>query len=380
MREKLKKRFSNLLFIANIACVVMLLVGDIAPISNPQRFWPIALMGIGFPILALFTALFGVAWIFIRRKRSLLSLGGLILSIPGLLATFALNVPTSFNNVKDASNLRVLTWNVGLMNYTELDTNRAIAKNAVIFSKIKESDADVVCLQEFFSSIITGNYYNIIDSMKTMMNYPYHYFSRDNPKFDNKFFNGTIIFSRYPIVDTAKVVYPLPFIGSVIRAGIIVNNDTVDIFSTRFQSVNFTSNEYQELHNIKKGDDKGFAGSKNIIRKLRVGYDNRTTQMEMVKKLMSASRRPQVLTGDFNDVPVGFVYHQMKAGLSDCWEDKGFGLGRTFKFIYPTLRIDHILFNNAFATVQATRIMSGDETDHNGVLADLQLIKKGNSF
>lgn len=377
MKEKFNKRFFGFLFIVNIACVTLLLLGNLAPVTNPQRFWPIALMGIGFPIVAIFAALLGIAWLFIDRRKSLLSLVGLSICFQSIFATFALNVPAVFKNAKEGSALRVLTWNVGLMNYTELDTNLANRQNTVIFKKIKESNADVVCLQEFFSSVITGNYYNIIDSMKKMLNYPYHYFSLDNPKFDNKFFNGTIIFSRYRITDTAKVIYPLPFIGSVIRAGIIINTDTIDIFSTRFQSVNFTSNEYQELHNIKAGDDKGLKGSRNIVKKLRTGYDNRTTQMQIVRNLMADSRRPEVLTGDFNDVPVGFVYHQMKSGLSDSWESKGFGLGRTFKFIYPTLRIDHILYNESFRAIQVTRIMSGDETDHNGILADLDLIKKG---
>ena len=377
MNPSIKNKFSGAFLILNICAVIFLLISDLATLADPQKYWPVALLGIGFPIIALCCLLMGLSWLFGKRKRALISLVALLISFPNIRSTFPVSFSSSFSETKSNTSLRIMTWNVGLMNYTQVDSSIAIANNAVIFQKIKSSDADVVCLQEFFSAVITGNYYNIIDSMKKTMRYPYHYFSLDNPKFDHKFYNGTIIFSRLPIIDTAKVVYPLPFIGSVIKASVLFGTDTVDIFSTRLQSVNFTSNEYQELHSIKNAKENSLQSSKNIIQKLRIGYGNRSKQVDIVKSFMSASRRAAVLTGDFNDVPVSYAAAQLKAGMKDAWEQKGSGLGRTFKFIYPTLRIDHILFTNAFKVVQVKRILSGQETDHHAIVSDLELIKNG---
>ena len=65
--------------------------------------------------------------------------------------------------------------------------------------------------------------------------------------------------------------------------------------------------------------------------------------------------------------------------MSNAWTNKGFGIGKTFKYISPTLRIDHIFFNNYFSETQIKRIISGNESDHYGLISDLQLIKKNNN-
>lgn len=371
-------KFKAFIFFCNTVIIFFLLLSLLAPYLVPKQFWPIALLGIGFPILFLCNAACIIFWMFFNRKRCLLSLVALFFCIPAIVNTCAFHPGASFNEVKPIKSLRVLTWNVGLMNYTQADSNVAIANNAFIFQKIKSSNADVVCLQEFFSSVVGGNHYNLIDSISRTLGYKNYYFSRDNPKFDGQFFNGTIIFSRYQILDTQKIIYPPPFVGSIIKASVSFNNDTIDIFSTRFQSVNFTSNEYKELHNIKKANEDALQGSKNIIQKLRRGYSIRKEEVVIAKNFLMQSNRPLVFTGDFNDVPISFTYHTLKGGLSDAWLTNGFGLGRTFKFIYPTLRIDNIFFNDHFTALQVKRILSGPETDHHAVVCDLRIKKSGN--
>jgi endonuclease/exonuclease/phosphatase family metal-dependent hydrolase len=315
-------------------------------------------------------------WIFVKPKRIYISLLAILTSIPNIISTFAFNYPGDFTNTKSPGAIRVLTWNVALMNYTEADTNVAIKNNAVILNKIAASNADILCLQEFFTSVIPGNHYNLMDSIARTLHYPYYYFSRDDEKFDKKFYNGTIIFSRFKIIDSKKITFPGAYSGSVIGAGFLFNNDTIDIVSTRLQSVKFKSNDYRELNKIKTGSADGITGSKNIITKLRAGYQNRLVQIAIVNKIVRESKRPLVLTGDMNDVPVSYTYSKIKNNMTNAWIDKGFGLGKTFKYISPTLRIDHIFFNEYFKGKQVSRIMASDETDHHAVVADLILQKK----
>jgi hypothetical protein len=57
--------------------------------------------------------------------------------------------------------------------------------------------------------------------------------------------------------------------GSVINTGLLINNDTVTIFTTRLQSVNFRSNEYEAINNFKRADDFVLGKIVNIFKKLK---------------------------------------------------------------------------------------------------------------
>jgi endonuclease/exonuclease/phosphatase (EEP) superfamily protein YafD len=374
MKTTIIKTLIRIAFIANIGLIILLLLSNLAPLLNPAKYWPIALLGITFPILLIFTICFIIFWLFVKRKKSFFSIAAIFLSLPNIFSCFAFHFQPGFTQQKQNQNLRVLTWNVGLMNYEVADSTIAIENNKIIFAKIKEADADIVCLQEFFSAIVPGNHYNLIDSISKTINYPYTYFSKDIPKFDGKYYSGTIIFSRYKFIDTQKIVYPNSF-GSILKAAIYFNHDTTNIFTTRFQSVNFRKNEYRELNNIKKVSDSAFAGSKNIAKKLILGYSQRVQQISIAKQFMADQKRPVIFTGDFNDVPTSYTYSTLKKGMSDVWISKGAGLGRTFEFISPTLRIDNIFYNDFFKAQQVKRIITKGASDHYGILADFSLIK-----
>lgn len=374
MKTTIKKTFLNIIFFCNLGCILLLLISNLAPLLNPSTWWPVAFTGILFPFLLIATFAFLFFWLFVKQKKALFSLAAILISIPNILASFAFNFPSEFHQ-KNPGSIRIVTWNVGLMNYTESDS-MAIINNAIIFKKLKESDADIICLQEFFSAVVPDNKYNLMDSIARTMNYPYSFFSRDIPKFDEKFYSGTILFSRHKITDSGKIIYPKPFDGSIIKTGILINNDTIDIFTTRLQSFRFQSNEYKALSNIKRGSDSAFTGSKNIISKLRLAYKQKIEQVAIAKKLIGQSKRPLIFTGDLNDGPVSFAYAQLKNNMADVWIKKGSGLGRTFQFISPTLRIDDIFFNKYFKATQVQRIITAGASDHYGLTADLFLIKK----
>ena len=371
MKLKLNRTLLRIVFICNIGCILFLLTGNMAPYLDPSAWWPVALAGLFFPLLAFITLLFFFFWLTVKSRRAFFSLLALLLSLPGIISTFGFSFPSKYGPKKDKDDLRILSWNTGLMNYSAPDSNTAIRNNEVIFRKLREADADILCLQEFFTAVIP-HHLNFIDSIAGMLNYPYYYFSYDRPKFEGKFYSGSIIFSRYAIVDTQKVVYPAPFIGSVIKAGVIFSGDTIDIITTRLQSVHFQREDYMELGGIKSGTGSGLSGTKSIIYKLRLGYSRRVEQVKLVKEMISRSGRSVVFTGDLNDVPVSYTYAQVKTGLKDAWVKRGSGLGRTFVYLSPTLRIDQVFYNGRFRARQIKRIKAEGSSDHNALLADLR--------
>lgn len=378
MKSIIKKRLTGLFFIANIFCILIALMGTLAPYADPVKWWPIAIAGLIFPAFVVLLVLFTVSWLFIKPKRSLYSVVALLIAIPAVYTSFGMHIFSSFKEPKEKEAIRVLSWNVGLMNYTQTDTMLAIKNNITIFNKIKATDADVVCLQEFFSEIVPGHHYNIMDSFARKLGYPYYYFSRDVAKVDGNFFSGSIVFSRYKIVDSSKSVFPLQglYAGSILRTGIAVNNDTIDVFTSRLQLMKFQGNEYREVHNIKTVSGNTVSDTKSMIGKLRYGYYFLSQQADFIKKVMDSSSRAMFFAGDLNNIPLSYTYGKVKGNLNDAWASKGKGFGRTFQYISPTLRVDHLFYDNHFKLLQVKRLMENGETDHHGIIADLRIKTK----
>jgi endonuclease/exonuclease/phosphatase family metal-dependent hydrolase len=370
VNKRLKQRIGIFVTALNIICAVMLGLSIAAPWIDPAQWWLIGIAGLFFPLLFLCNGLFIVLWLFARPKMMFLSLLMLLPCIPAVRSMYAFNTSKNFAKEKVPGQVRIISWNVGLMNYTAPDSATAIKNNILIFDQLRSMDADIICLQEFLTGTAPGSHYNLIDSISTTLHYPYRYFSYDYPKFDGAFYSGNIIFSRWPITDSSKTGYPPPFSGSIIRAGVLINNDTIDILTTRLQTVHFQPAEYKSIDDIKHGADSGLAGSTTILRKLAYGYRQRSRQVDIVTALTKASKRPLIVTGDLNDVPTGYAYSNIRSGMTDAWLAKGSGLGRTFRFIAPTLRIDYIFFNRAFTATQTNRLIT-TASDHYGLVSDL---------
>lgn len=372
----MKKGLLRFVLFCNWLTIFFLLAGDLAPYLNPAKWWPVAIAGLLFPIFLLLTFLFFIFWLPVKASKAGYSLIAILLSLPVILVSTGRKLSSSFDPVKKRGDLRIMTWNTGLMNYTAADSNKAIAGNAVIFRKLKEADADVICLQEFFTAVIPGHHLNFIDSIDHSLHYPYHYFSYDWPKFDGKFYGGTIIFSRFPLADTQRIAYPEPFIGSILKAGLAVNGDTIDIVTSRLQSVHFQRNDYQYFSDLKTGAKEDLSGTRNIIRKLRRSYQQRVGQVSKLREIIKDCKHPVIFTGDLNDVPDSYTYYQVKNDLKDAWTKKGTGLGGTFVYISPTLRIDHIFYSKGLGARQIEKIRSEGSSDHHALLADFWIEKE----
>lgn len=374
MTDKFKTISSRLVFFANIGCLLLLLFSDLALVLSPAKWWLISLTGLIFPLLLLAAIGFIIFWLFVQWKKAIWSLAFVVISIPNISRSFAFHFSSSFIDTKQPANIRVITWNVNLMNYSAKDSATASDSNAIILKELKTLNADVICLQEFFTALAPGNPYNLLDSIARSFNYPYRYFSYDYPKFNGEFYSGSLIFSKYKMVDSSKIIFADPFAGSVIKTGLLVDKDTIDIITTRLQSVHFGKEEYKTIERLKKVADSSLEGSKNVLSKLKYGYTNRTAQINLVKTMIASSNRPLIFTGDLNDIPSSYTYTTLKADMKDAWLSNGSGLGRTFSYISPTLRIDYIFYNHFFTAEQTKRIFT-HSTDHYGIVTDFKLSK-----
>jgi endonuclease/exonuclease/phosphatase family metal-dependent hydrolase len=238
-----------------------------------------------------------------------------------------------------------------------------------MFDLIKKQDADVICLQEFWDREYHRDKYSILQIFKEM-GYPYSFFVRSF--LDNKNQKmGVAIISKYPMSDTAKFSYgENDFAEHLIYADIQFNNQKLRVFTTHLQSVRFENAQYKALRKIKQQDETGLKGSRTIVHKLKSAYYFRSLEAELVQQKIKESPYPAIVCGDFNDVPNSYTYFTIKGDLQDAFLHKGTGLGRTFQYLSPTLRIDYILADKKFKVEQYNRLKV-PYSDHYPIVADL---------
>jgi len=293
------------------------------------------------------------------------------LSIPSILVFFAFHRPVAFNYKKDPKTLRIASWNVARFIELKVNNNQGSQLRQKMFDLIKQQNADVLCMQEFHTSTIPEFYDNITPVKE--LGYPYFYFSFDTDG-DNLFYSS-IIFSRYPIIDSGFIRYPRPTLPDVLlHADIKVNGDTVRVYTTHLQSLQFNRKDYERLNKIAGIQDSLLLNSRNIISKMRRGYANRSIQADMVNDMLENSPHPILLCADLNDVPNSYTYHTIRGDMQDAFLKKSFGIGRTYAGLSPTLRIDYIFADRNFKIKQFSRIRKR-LSDHYMLVADVELKK-----
>lgn len=372
------RNFTRRLFITlNILTVMLFLMACANSFLPPDKWWLISLLGLVFPLLLLLLFAFFVAGLFMPSGRpwAILSLAALLVGWSNIHSFLALHPGKPFTTAKAPGALRIMTWNV--RSFDEYITRKkgASGHRIKMMNFIDSMRPDVLCLQEFFESYHPGDTPHI-PYFEQQLHFPYHVFSRDYGRYDGKWASGVIVFSRYPIVDSMIMHFSkpdrVPTTESLIAADIHVGDDTIRVFTTHLQSVLFQSKDFHDLEIIKNVDDSILMASRSIAKKLGYAFRHRGDQAEEVRVRLDRSPFPGIICGDFNDVPNSYTYFTISRGWKDAFLQKGFGIGRTYVHISPTLRIDYILTDPRFDILQC-RKFSLPWSDHNPVIADLKL-------
>lgn len=371
----LTKRF---FIFVNMLAALIFLVACLAAYCNPYRYWFVALLGVGFIFITVIILGFLIFWLVIGSRWALLSMALLLTGWFQIRTLFIINIPSGFQQQKQVGAVRVLTWNVARFDEMNKIVKGGTSNRLNILNYIRDQDADVICIQEFFESRRPELFDLNVPYISKQLNFPYHYFAVDHVTATGAYEHGIALFSRYPIVDSFRIRYPGPdslrASESLIMATIDVNGKKINVFTTHLQSFLFTGNEYRGLRTIKNADDKDsvLEAGKSIAKKFKHSYRYRSIQADIVRDQLDRSRYPEIICGDFNDVPNSYTYFTIKGYRQDAFVKKGFGLGRTFVFISPTLRIDYIIADPGFTVLQCKKEKL-PYSDHFPVIADFRL-------
>jgi endonuclease/exonuclease/phosphatase family metal-dependent hydrolase len=363
------KLASTLLKVINIFLVALFLLACLIPFLSTEKYWMVALLGLIFPFLIFGVLAFLIVWLIARSRWAFLSLIALAIGWKQISVVFGFH-SKDFTTTKNEETLRVLSWNLSA--WGESSKSQTIHNcDQQMTALIAAQQPDVLCLQEFYDRSGVTKGYSMVKILQNM-GFQNTYFVRT--KVGKTTYNtGVAIFSKYPIIDTAKFSYgENDFAEHLISADILFRGQKVRVFTTHLQSVRFEGQEYQTLQKIKKPDESGIKGSRTVVSKLKTGYHYRGSEADLASEKIRESPYPAIVCGDFNDVPNSYTYFKIKDDLQDAFLKKGNGIGRTFRFLSPTLRIDYILPDKKFKVEQFNRIVV-PFSDHYPIVADLSL-------
>jgi endonuclease/exonuclease/phosphatase family metal-dependent hydrolase len=368
--RKFSKRF---LILLNMFVGILFLLACCNAFLHPDKWWFVALLAFFFPLFLASLLVFLIFWLFTSARYALISALCLIIGWQNIHVFFGFSLASHDFTRKDSGYFRIMTWNVRRWDEFSIKKNGSNLHRLPMLELVGKQNADLLCLQEFSepSDSLKSN----IRYIRNQLGFPYYFFSKDYRSPSKKYESGVIIFSKYPIIASIQAhfsSYTLRKTESLIAADIVVNGRIIRIFTTHLQSVLFKTKDFRNVEIIQNAEDSILEASRSLAKKLKYALGLRGYQADTVRKQLDASPYPLVICGDFNDVPNSYTYFHIRGNLQDAFIAKCFGIGRSYKHISPTLRIDYILPSRDFIVVQSMKL-SSPYSDHNAMLTDLQL-------
>lgn len=341
---------------------------------SPIAWWPLGFASIAFAYLWLALLLLAVWWWF--KKQRLIPSVCFALMVTGFQpakATFSIGWDKDYMAEKAPATLRVMQWNCkGLPgNVIGWQSNKAERKAVETF--ILQYKPDIICMEDFAEH--TGR---ILESnfafLKDTLGFPYKIFAESSIMIHEygKTKTGTVIFSKYPFIRSGILPFENRDLAEyIVWADVLLQGKPVRLATTHFKSMNlFGYNTYDpdKLPYYHKSDSS-IIMSKNIITKIKFFQAEHTLQAQQLNTFLDTCSVPVVLCIDMNTVPAGFNSRKAKGKLKDGFIGSKTGMGNTYNFLLPNLRIDYLLHHPALEARQWKHFTNGF-FDHDHLMAD----------
>jgi endonuclease/exonuclease/phosphatase family metal-dependent hydrolase len=386
------KLLNLIAFPATVVLGLLLMVSGFVPSISPDTNSWLPLLGLAFPVLFLLMLFTFVYWLMQRKWRSLFALSCLLLN----LGPMSLYVQWNDTNDKQkdveiqqasldkeinvgTQTLKVVSYNAQLFGLYQDESSVDIVNTEYMpamdsfLRVLKSQNADVICLQEVYAK--AGGLKSLARFLKAEAQLDYS----QTYTLNNQRPYGMIVLSRYRI----KRWQPISFGPNTGNMAMWVDIEIADedalrkkarirIYNLHLQSFRFAKQDYAVMQKQTKQQQLDIEGSKGIITRLRLGYERRAEQVNLVKESMLACDFPKIVCGDFNDIPVSYTYRELSAGMKDAFGEAGRGLETTYKGSMPSFRIDYILFDNPMRAIHYESVAEVP-SDHKWIAAKLQI-------
>ena len=376
----IRRLSKNFFIITNIVVALFFLLGCYTSWLNPVHWWITGFLNLAAFYFLIILLLYFFFWLLVKPKWSLVSLIAMLLAIAPIKNIIPFHFSSGFNVQKDPGSLRVLSWNVAQFHIVDYKKDPSVKQKMI--DLVNTYNPDIACFQEMVCGDSTVDlntpYYHrhtffALEDFAKELHFPYHFYAYNvKEDFMQKQHFGIIIFSKYPIINKKQVSeYPHNYNSIFQYADIVKANDTFRVFNLHLQSLRFTPGNLKYIDKPSMKDEADLEKSKSLISKLKNGFLKRQLQAGRIREEMNKSIYPNIVCGDFNDVPNSYSYNIIGKGMKNTFVEKGSGLGRTFSGISPTLRIDNIFVDKRFSVQQFTRVQE-KLSDHYPIVADVK--------
>lgn len=232
-RRKFKSlsRWQQILWIFNVLVYFYSFLAFLAIYIPPARFWPVGFLTLSIPVVLVTHIFLTIYWIWVHSRRAWASIVILLLALPFFQRTFVLHWSRP---ATDQKKIKVLSFNTQRLNaHDYYGGNRTKPKK--IIEWIRDSDADIKCLQEFHDED-GSRVFNAITKIATHGDYNYYITPLDQLD-GSKGFDGVAIFSKFPIINTGDIVFDRRTLNKAIFIDVKVGEDTLRIFSVHLYSM-----------------------------------------------------------------------------------------------------------------------------------------------
>lgn len=349
--------FVALLILAvNALFTGLLLFTAYSPHIQPATHPVLSCAGLAFPIFLAINGCFLLFWLVIQRyKFALLPLFGFLLCYSQMRTYLPINFRTS--SVPEKS--------IKLLSYNIMGFDGAVKKDGKnpILTYLKESNADILCLQEY-TTVESRQHLSQKDVEQELEAYPYR---RINTIGRGKGHTNRIAcYSKHPILSAHALDYQSEYNGSVIYE-VKIGEDTVTLINNHLESNKLTKADKVVYEAMLKSPEKEKvkSGLRLLIRKLAEASSIRAPQADSIANCIAASRHPYIIVcGDFNDTPISYTHNTITQKLNDAFTESGSGLGISYNQNKFYFRIDNILISKNLRTYNCTVDRSIKDSDH----------------
>lgn len=349
--------FITLLATMNVIAILLLWTSAYSPHLNPASSPILACSGLAFPAFLATNLVLLIVWLAIRPRYALMPLAGMLCVILTIRVYAPINL---FRNSAPAGSLKILSYNTMGFGLTEQMTQPD--ENPIV-QYIRNSNADIVCLQEFLQP--QSSYVRRIE--KALPMYPYHaYYTLPGGG------NAMACYARHPILRTVPIHYASDQNGSIAYY-IRIGTDTLLVVNNHLESNKLTESDKKIYHDmiVKPNKTKVKEGSRLLLHKLASAGVIRAPQADAVAAFVAGSRMKHIIVcGDFNDSPLSYTHHVIGKNLTDAFVQTGCGIGHTYHRNRFYFRIDHLLMSPTLTPYRCTVDRTISTSDHYPIYAN----------
>lgn len=350
--------------ITRLVCLVSLIAFTFGYFLKPE-YWPLGfvLMGIQLCLNACF--ILTIIWLFNSKLRAFYPLAVLLLGFPFLKRTVQFHKPLAIGEKYD---FNVLSYNVSGFYSLDYYRNKDEQKTVKAIHFASDFDADIKCFQDFYNWDETP----ITASLKRINKKGTPHFVAAKPKelsMPNQGMIGLIIFSKYPLIYRKQKMYSTQGNG-ILVADMVYKKDTFRIINTQLQS---TGVRVKKI--FKKDYDLVKKESRNLFSNLKIGFQGRFSQVNLLERWIKESPYPVILAGDFNEVPYGYAYGKVAKHLQNSFETKGYGFGFTLNRSPRFVRIDNQFYGKGLTVNSFETLLEVENSDHFPLYGEYSVVK-----